>query len=292
MATFLGNLFNKTDPIENAKEAINNGDFTILNEALENASDNYVAQLLDNAVKKPNKNTEETIDILASKIDDPEKQDQIINAALEKAFKTENPEIIKALLSNLKEPTTESLNNLLKEALKVGNPEIIKKLLDKGAEVSEQNMDTLIGIVKSAPNKNSNSFKDIVKLLTETLTKNTTKLLEELRPTKQNELNEKLKKNLEQLKVLEETKPSQDIQAIEDLMKAVKSINEDKLDAASHHLEQASNSTGNPDLKKIAGELKDNVKDMNSIKEGKAVGPFTEKVNSEQKSPGENIQIG
>jgi len=288
MATFLGELFNKTDPIKNAKEAIYKGDLTKLSEALENASDNNVAQLLEYAVKKPNENTQKIIDILASKID-PNKKDQIINATLGEAFKTKNSEIIKALLENLKAPTKESLNNLLEKALKVGNPEIIKQLLDKGAEVSEQNMDKLIEIVKSAPNKNLDSFKDIVKSLTEKLTQNTSELLENLGRAKQNELNEKLQENLNKLKELEElkenkeqkAKPSQDIPAIEDLMKAVKSIKENKLDDASYHLEQVSNSNGNSDLKKIANKLKDNVGKMQDIEEHGSVGKFTHQINSE-----------
>ncbi|MBL6621648.1 MAG: hypothetical protein ISP24_03065 [Rickettsiales bacterium] len=300
METFLSTLFKKTNPIEDAKKAINNGDLNELKKALENASNDNVAQLLNYAVENHNKNyavenhnknTQEIIDILASKID-PNKKDQIINATLGEAFKTENTEnteIIKALLNNLKEPTKESLNNLLEKALKVGNPEIIKQLLDKGAEVSEQNMDELIEIVKSAPNKNSDSFKYIVKLLTEKLTKNTSELLKNLRPAKQNEFNEQLEKKLKQLKELEELKENKEQkaetspkeQAIEDLMKAVKSIKENKLDDASYHLEQVSNSTGNSDLKKIAGELKDNVNKRQKIENHESIGAFTEKVNSE-----------
>ena len=295
-------LLKRTNEVEKAKMAIDKGDFTELNEALENDSNiDDIVQILDYAIKNSDEKTiKENIDIITSKID-PKKKDQIINAALERAFETKNPEIIKALLNNLQEPEPKSLENLLIKALKLGNTEIIKQLLDKGAEVSEQNIDGLIEIVISAKNKNFYPFKDIVKLLTEKLTKDTTKLLEELRPTtKQNELYEQLEKNLKQLKELEELKenkeqkaePSQDIQAIENLIKAVRYIEEGKLPEASHHLKEASNSKGNPDFKKIANELKDNLQNAQKIENHESVGQHTEKVNSQQTSLENSIEIG
>ncbi len=300
MANLFEILFKKTDKVEKAINAINKRDFTELNEALENDPNiDDIKQILVYAIKNSDEKTiEETIDIITSKID-PKKKDQIINAALKVAFEKENPEIIKALLNNLEYPEPKSLENLLIKALKLGNPEIIKQLLDKGAEVSEQNIDGLIEIVISAKNKNFDPFKNIVKLLTEKLTKDTTKLLEELRPTKQDKLNEQLAKKLEQLEKLtyleglianngqEEASPKK--QAIEELTNAVESIKQNKPDDAKIHLDKAFLATDNPVLNKIADELKNNVAKMQTINNHEPFGKFTEQVKSEQISQEKSI---
>ncbi|MBL6622004.1 MAG: hypothetical protein ISP24_04915 [Rickettsiales bacterium] len=299
MENFFKILFKTTDEVENAKKAIDERDFTKLIEALENNSNiDDIEQILNYAMENSD---EKTIDIITSKID-PNKKDEIIDAALKGAFEKKNPEIIKALLNNLKEPKPESLENLLIKALKLGNPEIIKQLLDKGAKVSEQNIDGLIEIVISAKNKNFYSFKNIVKLLTEKLTKDTTQLLEKLRPDEQDKLYEELAKKLEQLKELtkleelkenkEQKEASPREQAIEELMKAVKSIKENKPDDAKIHLDKASLARHNPALNKIASELKNNLDKWQKKDNREPFGTFTKQLSSEQQSQGRYIERG